>query len=867
MRIILLFFLALMFCGAQLFAQSRITGKILDSKTKESLIGATVVVKGTTIASSAALDGSFKITIPAPGSGVLVFTYIGYVSKEITVSTGKALGTVLLEANSSSLGEVTITSDVAVDRKTPIAVSTINAQFIEEKLGNQDIPELLSGTPSVQATQAGGGYGDSRINIRGFSSGSRKGNVALTINGIPVNDMENGSIFWSNWSGLTDVTTSLQIQRGLGASKIVVPSFGGTINIITRSTDITKGGSLYQGIGSDGYLKTGVSFSTGLDEKGWAITFSGNRTSGNGNADGLDFLGYSYFLNVTKVLSKTQSLSFNFMGATQSHGQRPFPENNSIQQFRDAPQGIRYNYWWGVKDGQPFDPRKNYFSKPLASITHHITLNESSDISTILYGTLGAGGGTSIGGTTPGRISNYYSPLDFTAAEQANAANSDGSALTYIKSSVNNHYWGGIRSTYTKNFANNLNLSLGIDGRYYEGIHYTEVTDLLGAAYVLDKYSGNPSSSAAGLTSGNINNPNNMAKVGDKISFYNKDAVASGGVFAQTEYTKNDITAFITLSATGTSDQRKDFFNYLDSDPRQSSPWVKFFSYQLKGGVNYNLTSQQNIFANIGYITKPPYFDVVFQKFTNTVNPGSVPEKLFSYELGYAFKSPKFNANLNLYHSQYNDQSFSTPLVDRNNNLYNVNISGVNELHQGAELELKYKPTKIVTINGMLSVGDWHYTKNTGPVSVYTDANAFVATVASTLVKGIKVGDAAQTTAALGTDIDVVPSVRLGANAYYYSNYTANFTFSNLTPALLTQYGTDAFTPYKIPSYMLLNLNAVFRFKIAGLDGSFLANVNNVLNTKYLSDVLDANATGRAESTAVFYGLGRTFTTGIRVRF
>src|ERR1700754_4505706 len=100
MRITLLFLLALLLSGAQLFAQSVITGKILDSKTKESLIGATVIVKGTTTAASASLDGTFKITIPAPGTGTLVFTYIGYVSKEIPVSESKKLGTILLDANS-----------------------------------------------------------------------------------------------------------------------------------------------------------------------------------------------------------------------------------------------------------------------------------------------------------------------------------------------------------------------------------------------------------------------------------------------------------------------------------------------------------------------------------------------------------------------------------------------------------------------------------------------------------------------------------------------------------------------------------------------------------------------------------------------
>ena len=84
----------------------------------------------------------------------------------------------------------------------------------------------------MYATQGGGGTGDSRISVRGFD----QRNVAVLINGVPVNDMENGQVFWSNWD-LGDVTKSLQVQRGLSASKIAVPAVGGTINVLTKGFD------------------------------------------------------------------------------------------------------------------------------------------------------------------------------------------------------------------------------------------------------------------------------------------------------------------------------------------------------------------------------------------------------------------------------------------------------------------------------------------------------------------------------------------------------------------------------------------------------------------------------------------------------
>lgn len=840
--------------GSTLYQTRFITGTIVDADTKEPLIGASVAVKGTQNAMSTKLDGTFKLKVNQVEGTELVITYIGYVRKEVKVSGEANMGEITLKASSNAMNEVAITNDVAIDRKTPIAVSTINAQFIEEKLGNQDIPELLKGTPSVMATMQGGGYGDSRISIRGFSSGSKKGNVALTINGIPVNDLENGSVFWSNWSGLTDVTSSVQIQRGLGASKVIVPSFGGTINITTRGTDEEKGGYISEAIGSDGYTKTAFLVSTGLDKNGWAATFQGSRTKGNGNADGLNFLGYNYFFNLSKIISKSQTISFDFMGANQTHGQR---YTSTIDAIQNAPQGIRYNANWGVKDGKDVNPRTNFFSKPLASINHNWAINEKSSLSTVLYATYGTGGGGAIGGTVPNRISNIYSPYDFTAAEKANALNPDGSAATYFYAAHNDHHWYGARSTYKTNLSPNLDFSAGVDLRYYEGTHYEEVTDLLGADYVYDPYT---STKVVGSRSGNINNPYSRAMVGDKINYYNKDVVASGGAFAQTEYVKKDFSAFVTLSGTGSGDKRTDYFNYLNNDPNQTSKYVNFFTYQAKGGVNYNLNSRMNVFANVGYITKPPYFDNVFEKFTNLVNKETIPEKLLSYELGYGYKSSIFSAKVNLYHSQYNDEAFNTPYADAaTNNIYTVNISGVNELHQGAELELKLRPIKDVTLGGMVSVGDWHYTKNAGPASIYNDQQVLISTVSQVFLKGMKVGDAAQTTAALSLDVNVLPSLKLGTNYNYYGNYTSNFVYTNIT--------SPGLTPYKIPNYSLFDLNAVFRFKIANLDGSFIANVNNVFNKKYISDGLDAAAAGQSSGITAYYGLGRTFTTGIKIKF
>ncbi len=185
-------------------AQERITGTLLDAQTKEPLIGATVLVKGTSTATSAALDGSFKINVPSLSGVTLVISYIGYVSKEIEVTNAK-IGTVLIDHNSASMQGVVVTANpsLKINRQTPFAASSVGQVYIDEHGAGAEFPELMKMTPGVTVTRGGGGYGDSRINIRGFSSN----NVALLINGIPVNDVAAGKIYWNDWAGLEDVTT------------------------------------------------------------------------------------------------------------------------------------------------------------------------------------------------------------------------------------------------------------------------------------------------------------------------------------------------------------------------------------------------------------------------------------------------------------------------------------------------------------------------------------------------------------------------------------------------------------------------------------------------------------------------------------
>ena len=240
------------------FSQSSFKGGLIDASNGGSLPGATIYSSTSNKGTITDYNGNFSLDGLKVGEVNIKISFIGYATKDtiLSISEGENdLGILKLNPSSLGLNEVEVIASIARDRVTPVAVSTISGKTIEENVGNQEFPEILRNTPSVYVTKTGGGFGDSRINVRGFD----QRNTAVMINGIPVNDMENGWVYWSNWAGLADVTSKLQVQRGLGASKLAIPAVGGSINIVTNAADFKKGGSVSTTTGNDGYTKYALS--------------------------------------------------------------------------------------------------------------------------------------------------------------------------------------------------------------------------------------------------------------------------------------------------------------------------------------------------------------------------------------------------------------------------------------------------------------------------------------------------------------------------------------------------------------------------------------------------------------------------------
>jgi hypothetical protein len=332
-----------------------IRGTVSDATTGEPLIQAAVIygAAGSTEGTLTDFDGLYSIEL-TPGTYNLRVSYVGYepMAKDITIGTNSTsvvdfkLQTVLLQ-------EARVVADIAIERETPVAFSNIKPLQIQEELGSQPIPMILNSTPGVYATQAGSDDNGPSISIRGF----KQRNVSVLIDGIPVNDMENGGVYWNNWFGLDLVTQTMQVQRGLGASKLALPAIGGTVNIVTQGIENKKKTSVKQELGSFGMMRTTLGHTSGRLDGGWGYTVAGSYKSGGGYPAQSYTESWFYYGKVQKELGD-HIFSLSVTGSPSQNSARGYQQRiatHSPEYARSLFTGTHLDYNQLVQYSQGYD--------------------------------------------------------------------------------------------------------------------------------------------------------------------------------------------------------------------------------------------------------------------------------------------------------------------------------------------------------------------------------------------------------------------------------------------------------------------------------------------------------------------------------
>ncbi|MCO6174619.1 TonB-dependent receptor [Flavobacterium sp. NRK F10] len=863
------------------FSQATVTGVIVDADLNEPLAGANVVVKGTTDGATTDFDGKFEFTT-SEKSGQIVVSYLGFESKVIsfTVSGNTVnLGNVTLTPDENQLEGVVVVGsgviDLAKDRKTPIAVSTIKAAEIQAKIGTADVTQALVNTPSVYVAGQSGGYGDSRMTVRGF----QQDNTAFLLNGQPINGMEDGKMYWSNWSGMSDIANVIQIQRGLGSSKLAISSVGGTVNFVTKATEKKQGGFASMGVANSDYFKSTVGYNTGMSKKGWGFSVMMSHWQGDGYNMGTRGEGQNYFISLGYKPSDKHNFNFLLTGAPQYHDQNFTKSISTYLQY-----GRKYNNNYGYLNGQYLSERTNFYHKPVANLNWDFNINETTQLSTVLYASWGRGGGTGNYGTRL-RTADGLVDFDTMYANNLATANGEGSYSNgnyLIRASMNNHAWYGMVTNLKKKINENLSFNAGMDLRTYYGTHYRQVANFLGLnSWTESRNLKGQNDLPTGTIVSNTVTDYGIAKpweamfntVGEsqRIDYDYSERISYGGVFGQVEYATEKVSAFFQGSVSEQMHQRFDRYDYLPE--YKDAKKVDNFGFNTKGGVAYNITGQHTVFVNAGYYSRQPYHDNIYLNYTNAVNPLTENEKILGLEAGYTFTSSIFTANLNVYRTSWKDRvtttstvltadgTIGTTPVSTGDLIYTTSQND-EQLHTGAEVDFTLKPIKTLSVKGFASVGNWEYRGNA--VQRKYNEGLDVLDESKVDIEGGKVGDAAQTTWGLGAKYEIFERFSIDADWRNYDKLYANVSARKEN--------------IELPSYDLVDAGISYKM-LVGKDKKnsvgFRFNMNNVFNEVYLSELTTANKVQAGDETwnginvsnAGYFGLGRTWNFSIRYNF
>lgn len=902
-RNLLLTMMVMVIFTATTFAQGTITGKVVDATYSEALIGASVVLKGTTTGTVTDIDGTFNFEV-AVGNYTVVISYVGFEPQEksVVVVDGKTinLGKTKLVASTFALEGVNIMADRAKERETPVAISNISKAEIQQQLGSQDLPMIMNNTPSVYATPQGGGAGDARISVRGFN----QRNVAIMINGVPINDMENGWVYWSNWDGVADVTSSIQMQRGLSAVNLATPSVGGTMNIITSPAEMQAGASGKFEYGSGNFMKATISAHTGLINNKFAASVSAVRKVGSGVIDKTWTDAWAYYLGMSYNAGKNHRLEFYAIGAPQRHGQNLYKQNvaayshdfakeigadSAAANIMESPQGRLYNENWNIVNegyagkqswnGKTHDrydngflnERENYFHKPVINLNWYAQWSKKITQFTTVYYSGGKGGGTG----TYGKIQYNYNQ-EPTRIVDWNATIDSNLSTTYtregiLRNSVNNQWTIGAITKVKLDVSDHFKAQVGLDWRTAKIEHYREVRDLLGLQSYDDSWTQNDFESMT--TRG----------LGDKIAYFNTNTVDWFGGYVQGEYTNGNLSVYGTF---GYSMIKYSYVNHFrtndtlangDADINSgelesNTDWIA--GYQIKGGLNYNFNETFSGFVNFGYVSKVPIFDNVIDDGDGTVAKDPQNEQFISYEAGVIYNSrdDKLNMKGNFYYTNWNDRIFTTFVQVSEDEDGIAFIKGLDQRHIGLELEANYRPIKYVGFGGIASIANWKYLNDVSAI-IKTYDGGITADTVNIYAKNLKVGDAPQTQFALWTNIYPV----YGLDIQFIFRHNANH-YADFNPAGRDD-PTDTEQVWKTPSYSVFDLNVNYMLPLKGKVGvTVFAHVFNLFNTLYVQDAVDNSSyngyygandqlSHTANSAEVFLGLPRTFNVGVKISF
>lgn len=667
-------------------------------------------------------------------------------------------------------------------RKTPVAFSDLSKRQLKTLNYGKDLPSLLNFTPSVtMSSDAGTGFGYTGIHIRGTDPTR----INITANGIPMNDAESSAVYWVNIGDFASSLESVQIQRGVGTSTNGAGAFGASINLQTDNIGLHSYGSIDLSAGSYGTHKETFRFSTGLLGGHWGFQGRLSNIGSDGYIDRASVKLNSYFLQGGYFADNTVVKFVTFNGTEKTYHAWDYASKAAMEKY-----GRTYNPCGKYTDADGnttfYDNQTDNYHQQHYQLILNQTFGRDWTLNTALHYTHGFG---------------YYEQykegqkLYKYLLTSALGAKSD----LVRQKKMKNDFYGAVASV---NYDNHSGLSLNIGGGWnkYDGDHYGNVIwvrQFSGKLNPNHKYYDNN----AKKTDGNI------------YGKLNYELVKGLNAYVDLQY------RHITYKTTGTS---QEFDDNKQQKPLNVNRHYNFFN--PKFGLTYHFAPEHTIYASYAIAHKEPtrndFENMLAEK--DPVTPQ--PERLNDLELGYQYQSAVFNAGVNLYYMDYDNQFVLTGAQDSNGEMVARNIK--DSYRMGVELMAGIRPFEGFRwdVNATWSK---NRAKNTTVTVINPDWTLSYANVGT-------------------THLSYSPDLIVGSVlSYEYKGLRAALMSKYISEQYMTNSGYKEFLNTDGKTYTRAMLDAMFvndldlsyTFKLRGLKSATVGlTIYNVFNEKYESN-------------------------------
>ncbi|MEN0005625.1 MAG: TonB-dependent receptor [Bacteroidota bacterium] len=811
------FVVSLFVLSACLQAQvTTLKGLVQDELTREPLVG--VEVRLPLNSAFTGPDGRFELAASVANTTVVLsFVKDGFEVLDEVYEVGNS--------NVVNVGVINLQPKEDIDQIAGEDLIPTVTLSIDDgtSQGAQNISGLLTASRDRFTSTAAFVFGRMRFRIRGYNSE----NTAVFMNGVPVNDLEGGRVFWGNWGGLNDVLRGRTNTVGLGLTPYAFGGVGGSSAIDTRASRQRKQVRASYAVANTSYRnRVMLTYNTGMLESGWAFSFSGSRRwAQEGYIEGTPYDAYSYFLSVDKQIGDNHLINLTAFGTPTKRGR----STAAIQELYDLAGTNYYNRNWGFQNGEKRNASVADNHQPVAILRHDWKIGDFTTVTTAASfqtGEYSISGIDWLDSRDP-RPDYYRNLPSFINNEQAEAvadilrndanarqvdwdymyranrntirtiedvdgiAGNDvtGRRAGYI---VEERHFDNTRfnfNTYIESVvAEGVTISAGANYQYQVNHQYKEVNDLMGADFYLDidRFAAFDSLATSDFVQNDIENPNRLIREGDIFGYNQEVHNQQVGAFIQGTFSTRLFDFFLGVNGESKSFWRNGLVanGKFPTNSKGESERSNFFDYGVKGGATLKIDGRNYVLLNGTYMKRAPFARNAFTsvRTRNDLVDGLTQETIFGFEGGYILKSPNVKARAMAFYTEFRDQlnnrSFflDDTFQGQPGGFVNFITSGIDTRHMGLELSTEVKVGGGLSVSAVAAIGKHVYTSRPD-VSLIFDQNPETSNFETekAFIKNYNVPSGPQTAYSLGLHYNSPNFWFANVNFNYFDNVWIDF--------------------------------------------------------------------------------------------